>query len=157
MGGIDLDFHTWPPWLLIILIAANLFKEQIGALLGSFIPTAVKDFFQFRAHRAANREEHVQLLEETLLNGQLQNEAVEQLRKSWREEQWAELVLRKDAWQQETLDRRLEALEVGQNRLIEVMIEVRDNSSSTNKILATIHVALTRLLNQRGLNLPNDH
>jgi hypothetical protein len=130
MPGVQhFDFTAWPIWLLAILVVVNIFKEQIG----SFFPAAITDFFRFRAERKRDNQEHTQLLEER-----------EQQRKSWREEQWVELILRKDAWLQEHLEKQLAEIEKGNNRIVDAITEVQNTTRRTNDILATIHVALSR-------------
>lgn len=145
MPGLQLDFAHWPTWLLVLLVAANLFKDQIGSLISSFIPTAIQDHFSNRAQRQADHEEHLQLLEEAILNGELQTNAAEQLRKSWREEQWAELLQRANAWQQETLARDLNEIKSSQAKLIEAMVATQHNTKRTSDILTTIHISLSKL------------
>lgn len=146
-----LDISTWPTWIIAILLVINLFKEQIAA----FIPTAISDHFRFRAERTADQEEHAQLLEEVLLNGKLQTEAAEQLRKSWREEQWVELLQFKDSWLHEFLDAKLDRLQESADRQTKELAGLRSDFAqfSTEQhqgferladILTTIHIALSR-------------
>lgn len=122
----SVDFSQWPVWLLAILIVVNLFKEQIGTV----IPSAVRDIFKSRV----DRQEHSQQIEETLLNSRLQADATEQLRKSWREEQFAEMLHQKDSYLYEYLDKKVDKLADAQDR--------------TNDLLTTIHIALSKLADE---------
>lgn len=146
----QINFDAWPTWLIFILLALNLFREQIS----SFVPTAIRDHFSHRARRMADREEHVQEIEETLLNNRMQTMATEQLRSSWREEQWVELLQRKDAWLIDQLDKRLLDLQASTDKLLEEQIKMRYGINRTNDILTTIHITLSKLVEQ---NTPGAH
>ncbi len=136
----SVDFSQWPMWLLAVLIVVNLFKEQIGTV----IPSAVRDFFKSRG----DRQEHSLQIEETLLNSRLQADATEQLRKSWREEQFAEMIHQKDSYLYEYLDKKVDRLAIAQERAIEVLSSVVANTRRTNDLLTTIHIALSKLADE---------
>ena len=80
--------EDWPLWVVIIFQFLILFRNEIG----KFLPSAISDHFRTRADRQADREEHKQAIEEVRLNAHLQAASAEQLRASWREEQWAVIV-----------------------------------------------------------------
>lgn len=142
MPGLNLDFNQLPAWLLAILILINIFKQPLSA----FVPVAIRDFFTFRAKREADREEFAQGIEETLVNSRLQSEATEHLRRSWREEQWVELIQNKDAWLQDVLDKKLDGLQTGQAKLIEQTIQVQRNTLRTNDLLTAVNGNLSRVI-----------
>lgn len=141
MPELGLDFTGWPVWAILILVATNTFREQISA----FIPEAVHNFFRSRADRKKDREEHAQQIEEALLNSRLQHQAADQLRKSWREEQWAELLQQMQAWTHETLERQLVAILNSSERSNSELANLRLNSTRTNDLLSTMNANLTRL------------
>jgi hypothetical protein len=139
MPGVD--FSQWPAWLLAVLIVINIFKQQLGALF--------PDWLRHRLGRQADREEFQQAMHEVLVNSRLQNEATDQLRKSWREEQWAELLQQMLAWLREDLQADLKLLQSGQASLHETTIQVQRNTSRTNDLLTTMNMTLS-LLAERG-------
>lgn len=137
----NIDFNQLPTWLLVLLIIINIFKQPLSA----FVPSAIRDFFTFRAKREADREEFQQGLEETLVNSRLQTEAAEHLRRSWREEQWVELIQNKDAWLQDVLDKKLDALQAGQTKLIELTTQVQRNTLRSNDLLTAVNANLSKI------------
>lgn len=148
----SIDMSQWPTWLLVTLLIINLFREQIGA----FIPQALREHFTFRAKRKADKEEHQQQTEDTLLQSKLKAEdellqsklEAEQelrLRKSWREEQWVEILKQKDSWIQEELDGRLKENTKLLGKILEQMSNVRTNGIRTNDLLTSINSSLTRI------------
>lgn len=141
MGGVEVDFSRWPVWLMFVLLVANLFREQIG----SFIPAAMREHFQDQAKRRSDEIEHAQEIEETLLNSKLQNEAAESLRKSWREEQWLELLHQKDAWLKEVFEERLKELQASSDKTLEAVTTIGHNTKRTNDLLTTIHICLSKM------------
>lgn len=141
MPGLQVDFSQWPTWLLFVLIVINLFKQQIA----TFIPTTIRDIFQFRAGRQADREEFKQEMEQVQLNSRLQTEAADQLRKSWREEQWAEILQQMLAWLREDLEADMKELQAGQAKLNETTIQVQRNTARTNDLLTTMNMTLSLL------------
>lgn len=136
---------------MFVLLVANLFREQIG----SFIPTAIREHFQDLAKRRIDKIEHTQELEEALLNSKLQNEATESLRKSWREEQWVELLQQKDAWLKEIFEDRLDRLQDSSDKILETITAVQHNTKRTNDILTTINISLATVIDQTKWK--NDH
>lgn len=147
MGGLEaIDLTRWPVWLVFALLVANLFKEQIG----SFVPMAVRDFFRHRAARQIDREEFDQEIQEALVNSRLQSQATDELRKSWREEQWVELLQRKDAWLQDILEARLVAIQDINARTLEEAVRIKHGTERTNNILTTIHIVLSKLSDRLG-------
>lgn len=138
MPGLDLS--TWPIWLIVGLQLIYLFKSQIGA----FFPAAIREHFQSRAEQRRDSREHDQRIEER-----------EQQRKSWREEQWVELILRKDAWLQEHLEKQLDSIESGNERIVAELAGLRgeitadqarqeNTSERVINLLTQIHIALNR-------------
>lgn len=142
MGGLGIDFNQWPTWLLVVLIAANLFKEQIGGLIGSITPTWIKDVFRLKAKRTLGRDEHEHLIEEVLLNGEIQDRITEQLRESRREETLIQVIRDKDRWLEGVLTKQLD-------KIVEETAANRRNSERTNNILTTIHITLSKLAERR--------
>lgn len=137
MPGLQVDFSQWPTWLLFLLIVINLFKQQLIA----FIPEALRH----RAGRQADREEFKQGIEEALVNSRLQTEATDQLRKSWREEQWAEILQQMLGWLREDLEADMKQLQDGQAKLYETTIQVQRNTARTNDLLTTMNMTLSLL------------
>lgn len=72
--------ENWPLWAGILATLLLQFRGEIAGLL------------QSRTARSADRDEHDQEIEEIQLNARLQTDAAEQLRKSWRDEQYLEIV-----------------------------------------------------------------
>ena len=126
---------------------ANLFRQQIGA----FLPQAIHNLFSFRAKRRADREDHTQQTETTLLESKLKAEEFSSLRKAWREEQWVELIQKKDAWIQEELDDRLKEQSVVLGKISELMHDVRANGLQTNELLTTMNSSLARMAEKNKL------
>lgn len=137
MPGLQVDFSQWPTWLLFLLIVINLFKQQIAG----FIPEALRH----RAGREADREEFQQEIQENVLNFRLQAETTDQLRKSWREEQWVELLQQMLAWLREDLEKDMAEIQTGQGKLLETTIQVQRNTSRTNDLLTTMNMTLSLL------------
>lgn len=148
MPGLNVDFNQWPSWLLFLLIVINIFKAQIAAA----IPDTVKNWFQFRVNRQADREEFQQEMAEVQLNSRLQSEAADQLRKSWREEQWVELLQQMLSWMREDLGKDITEIRAGQDKQMETLTQVQRNTLRTNDLLTTIHITLSKLAERRGGN-----
>jgi hypothetical protein len=149
IGGLDTT--SWPIWVLAILMVVNIFKEPIGA----FLPQAAHNFFRHRAKKSDR----------------------EQQRKSWREEQWIELVQKWDAFAQGTLAQELKSIRSTEQTSCEELAKLRngiervaekldaaldasqDTAKALNRILAetkrtgniltTIHIALSQMAEVR--------
>lgn len=78
----------WPIWATLLFLILSQFR----GILAKILPNA------WRSH-----QEHEQEIEEIQLNAHLQTVAGEQLRKSWRDEQFLELLQAQQAFIQELL------------------------------------------------------
>lgn len=145
MPDLTFDLARWPVWILFTLLAINIFKDSISSLLVQFFPTAIREHFRYRAERKADREEHEQSIEATVLSSRLSRLEREQQRKSWREEQWVELIQQMQAWAYETLDKRLDGIQKGNDRSATELAQLRTNSVRANDLLTALNGNLTRL------------
>lgn len=129
---MEIDYTQWPYWLVAVLLFANLFRDPLSALVSQALP----DHFKHYATRQADREEHLQDIEEVKLNAQLQGEAVAELRKSWREENLMAILQSKDEFERE-LFRELTA---SFNKLA-------DQQARTNELLTSLNTTMRRYVN----------
>lgn len=137
MPGLSVDTSTWPIWAILILVTISTLQKPLSALL----PESVRDFF----NRLARKQEHAQTIEESLVNHRFQTDVTEQLRKSWREEQFAEMLHQKDSYLYEYLDKKIDTIGAGQQRITEKLGFVEANTRRTNDLLTTIHIELSKI------------
>ena len=145
MPGLNVNFNEWPIWLLFLLMVINILKTPISAILPETLREWGVNPFKFRAEREMDRREHQQEIEQALVNSRLQAEATDALRKSWREEQWAEILQQMLAWLREDLQTDLKNMQATQTKQQETLVQVQKNTARTNDLLTTMNMTLSLL------------
>lgn len=125
-----LNITSWPIWLVAVLVIINIFKQP---LIG-FLPGAIREHFRWRAERS-----------DVQLNSRLQREATDDLRRSWREENWMQLLADKDAWILGELNKRLEAINTTGQAILEENNRIRGEIKRAANIQETIHISLSKM------------
>lgn len=111
------DTSDWPIWAVLLFLILSQFR---GTLI-KILPDAWK-----------SHQKHEQEIEEIKLNARLQTTAGEQLRKSWRDEQFLDLLQSQQTFIQDRLAAGIDAQALAIDRLRRAVIRVGDISATVS-------------------------
>jgi len=109
--------EDWPIWAVLLFLILSNFRGTLVKIL----PDA------WQSH-----QKHEQQIEEIELNARLQTTAGEQLRKSWRDEQFLELIQSNQTFTQDRLIAEIHAQTLAIDRLRRAVIRVGDISATVS-------------------------
>ena len=127
--------ENWPLWAGLLVTIILQFRGEIAGLLRA------------RTERSADREEHEQEIEEVHLNARLQNDAADQLRKSWKDEQHIEIIR---SWQSFVQDRLLAEIAGQAVESRKLQTEIRGVRRATGRLTDIVASLLSTARRENG-------
>jgi hypothetical protein len=126
-----IDYRQLPIWAILVLVIAR----EVKPLVVTFVPESLRTWWV----RRTDREEHVQEIEQAIVDSELQASAAAQLRESWKDENIFELLRQKDSFFYQFFGEQ--AQEYGQR-----LAAIEENGTRTNDLLTLMNANLTKLI-----------